>query len=665
MTQLSRRLVALFGGALGVCRRAGRAIADLLRRFVALFGPAFEVCRRAGRAIADLLRRFVALFGPAFEVCRRAGRMLVDLLRRFVALFGPAFEVCRRAGRMLVDLLRRFVALFGPAFEVCRRAGRMLVDLLRRRRGRRFFGRALEIPAAFMALLFLLSLGVAFAIYYEVQRVTQERLAQAYMGARFVTEFCDDRVAFDRELCEKNADSGRGMSWQQIHSLLTEAKVLDAAGAGETETPTDLEELYENSNNPQDRSPLHDLLKELRPPEIQDDGDTEPETSLAFIYRLAQKQCVSGTTVETKGRAPDKERIKDPTAFIEAYFAATRAQSPTYTRAELIQRNVAYALSDTFGGLVPGDLGIHGDVRPGGGSDTDQNSYSLWGWHDTSARCDRAREQLSRIGEEPQPPAMSGLRFSTERCLSDSAILSELTGLQRAIALHDDAVTTVSGEAEPGYRLGKPCLATNDRQEYAFLRMEAFTGVMQYALGVTHATREVRSAQKYANLVRGPEHIGILALGLFALSLLAVRCGALLARLARYRRQGRAGPMAELVENLAAGGHRAERQLDALARGRTLVRWSIATAPALGFIGTVRGILEALARAGDVVWAADRLERADAIGQLAGELGLAFSTTFFALLVGVVLGLFSALSRSHEERRIDDLVENATREERT
>lgn len=123
--------------------------------------------------------------------------------------------------------------------------------------------------------------------------------------------------------------------------------------------------------------------------------------------------------------------------------------------------------------------------------------------------------------------------------------------------------------------------------------------------------------------------------------------------------------MAELVGNLAAGGHRAERQLDALARGRTLVRWSIATAPALGFIGTVRGILEALARAGDVVWAADRLERADAIGQLAGELGLAFSTTFFALLVGVVLGLISALSRSHEERRIDDLVENATREEKT
>lgn len=557
--------------------------------------------------------------------------------RRLVALFGGALEVCRRAGSALANRIRPVFALFGPAFEVCRRAGRALADRIRRRCGRRFFGRSLEIPATFTALLFLLSLVVAFAIYYEVQRVTQERLAQAYMGARFVTEFCDDRVAFYRELCEENARSGPGMSWQQIHSLLREAKVLDPAGAGEIKTPSGLEELY-NPPDSQDRHPLHDLLHELRPPEIQDEGNTESETSLAFIYRLAQKQCMSTSTVETTGQTP-------------ADGSSNTEISAAQQRATLIQRNLAYALSDTFGSRVSDDAGNGGDAHPGGNLET-------------NGRCDRAREQLARIGEAPQPPAISGLRFSTARCLSDSAILSELAALQGAIILPLEP--TVSSEAgEPGYRLGDPCLAKDDRQEYAFLRMEAFTGLMQYALGVTHATREVRSAQKIANLVRGPEHIGILALGLFALSLLAVRCGALLARLARYRRQGREEPMAELVENLAAGGHRAERQLDALARGRTLVRWSIATAPALGFIGTVRGILEALARAGDVVWAADRLERADAIGQLAGELGLAFSTTFFALLVGVVLGLFSALSRSHEERRIDDLVENATREEKT
>ena len=556
----------------------------------------------------------------------------------------------------MTQLSRRLVALFGGALGVCRRAGRALADRIRRRRGCRFFGRALEIPAAFTALLFLLSLVVAFAIYYEVQRVTQERLAQAYMGARFVTEFCDDRVAFYRELCEKNAHSGRGMSWQQIHSLLTEAKVLDLAGVGEVKTPHDLEKIYDDSeNNAPVLFPLGDLLRELRPAETQDDRNTEPETSLAFIYRLAQKQGLSGITVEAEAQTSADERIKDPTAL-------TLAQAPAggpsdieisadadQERAKRFQRDLAYALSDTFGGFLPGDIGIHGDARPGGEPET-------------GGRCDRAREQLARIGEAPEPPAISGLRFSTARCLSDSSILSELARLHSAIS--PSIGVPVSGKAEPGYRLDG--YGQDEKyQEYAFLRMEAFTGLMQYALGLTHATREVRSAQKIANLVRGPEHIGILALGLFALSLLAVRCGALLARLARYRRQGRKGPMAELVENLAAGGHRAERQLDALARGRTLVRWSIATAPALGFIGTVRGILEALARAGDVVWAADRLERADAIGQLAGELGLAFSTTFFALLVGVVLGLFSALSRSHEERRIDDLVENATREEKT
>ena len=193
-------------------------------------------------------------------------------------------------------------------------------------------------------------------------------------------------------------------------------------------------------------------------------------------------------------------------------------------------------------------------------------------------------------------------------------------------------------------------------------RLESYTTLMKYVLGQTHAEQSVRYARKIANLVRGPEHVGILTLIIMTTILVLIRWITLERRFFKARSANKAinadkkaMELKILARTLAIGGEGAEREREALNRGRVLLQWGLATIPAIGFIGTVRGILEALAKTGDVVWANDRLERAEAIAGLAGELGLAFSTTFFALLASIIFGLIVILARVREGRCLDRL----------
>ncbi len=69
------------------------------------------------------------------------------------------------------------------------------------------------------------------------------------------------------------------------------------------------------------------------------------------------------------------------------------------------------------------------------------------------------------------------------------------------------------------------------------------------------------------------------------------------------------------------------------------VLWAI---PSIGFLGTVRGIGEALTRAGEAM--------SGDISGVAASLGIAFNSTFVALFVSLVLMLFSSMLQGREER---------------
>ncbi len=69
------------------------------------------------------------------------------------------------------------------------------------------------------------------------------------------------------------------------------------------------------------------------------------------------------------------------------------------------------------------------------------------------------------------------------------------------------------------------------------------------------------------------------------------------------------------------------------------VLWAI---PSVGFLGTVRGIGEALTKAGEAM--------AGDISGVAASLGIAFNSTFVALFVSLVLMLISSVLQGREER---------------
>jgi len=99
----------------------------------------------------------------------------------------------------------------------------------------------------------------------------------------------------------------------------------------------------------------------------------------------------------------------------------------------------------------------------------------------------------------------------------------------------------------------------------------------------------------------------------------------------------------------AAVSERSQTAADELDSDLSLVRYITWAIPSVGFIGTVRGIGDALAQADDALK-----------GDLAGvtsSLGLAFNSTLVALVLSIVLMFFMHLIQSRQEHLIQDFQE--------
>lgn len=112
-----------------------------------------------------------------------------------------------------------------------------------------------------------------------------------------------------------------------------------------------------------------------------------------------------------------------------------------------------------------------------------------------------------------------------------------------------------------------------------------------------------------------------------------------------------------------AGEERRKENLDDLARqlrqndGAT--RWSLVwmsrSLPAIGFVGTVHGISLAMMGADTLVRAGNAAEQATAVNLVAGNLGVAFSHTLIALVLGVILSWFSDRQAFRERALVSEL----------
>ncbi|MDE0767788.1 MAG: MotA/TolQ/ExbB proton channel family protein [Opitutaceae bacterium] len=98
---------------------------------------------------------------------------------------------------------------------------------------------------------------------------------------------------------------------------------------------------------------------------------------------------------------------------------------------------------------------------------------------------------------------------------------------------------------------------------------------------------------------------------------------------------------------------RAEMAYEQLESDLSLIRYIAWAIPSVGFIGTVRGIGEALEQA-------DMAIRGDISG-VTTSLGLAFNSTFVALMLSIVLMLMVHLLQSKQESLVIELQDNASK----
>ena len=96
----------------------------------------------------------------------------------------------------------------------------------------------------------------------------------------------------------------------------------------------------------------------------------------------------------------------------------------------------------------------------------------------------------------------------------------------------------------------------------------------------------------------------------------------------------------------AAASDACERRLEALYARLSIVRYVLWAIPSVGFLGTVRGIGEALGKA-DAALAGD-------LGGMAASLGVAFNSTFIALFVSLILTLAAQALQGRDERQAAD-----------
>lgn len=91
---------------------------------------------------------------------------------------------------------------------------------------------------------------------------------------------------------------------------------------------------------------------------------------------------------------------------------------------------------------------------------------------------------------------------------------------------------------------------------------------------------------------------------------------------------------------------------------RWLLKWLLVALPAIGFIGTVRGISAGLSNSDSIVRATSQVEQAAAITSVSGQLGIAFTTTLIALILGLVLGIFERFQSRLETADLLELERN-------
>jgi hypothetical protein len=295
------------------------------------------------------------------------------------------------------------------------------------------------------------------------------------------------------------------------------------------------------------------------------------------------------------------------------------------------------------------------------------------------------------------------LAFSAPEAASDELIVEGLLGLFGAIDRFGPHRSVTAAGAQ----------ATSDAGSQEYEAFAALTQVLLAMTGELRADERVRRAQLGVVLVRGVEQYLMLTVFLYLAAIIALRAvrrgaheralAALKRRVEEIRSQdadqtsrvSRSKSAADLlglafppssadpastdtipryVAGVVADMARSEKSAPRVADLRDVCaleaeaiqdsRWPINTAlaalPALGFLGTVHGIMNALGDIDSIIRAAGVHQQAAAVTEVAGTLGLAFATTLYALTLGLILKVPNDYQVDRENRITAELERSLT-----
>lgn len=279
------------------------------------------------------------------------------------------------------------------------------------------------------------------------------------------------------------------------------------------------------------------------------------------------------------------------------------------------------------------------------------------------------------IFEELSRKPFSGLksRISVYRGISDAEIVSALfavSGNTLAPPYESEFSRT------PSYNFDENCdefSADIDDDEQRFRYLEARGELAMFLAGRIRTSEGVKAARYRMTLVTGPEQFALMVVFAFGVLLGIQR---VLFTLVIWLRKvpvlpGNLGEDEREPDFRAQPGYLLEQEKSQVIKKLVSARWPLKTAaallPALGFVGTVRGIMNSLSGADQIVWATTVNERSAAISALSADLGLAFATTLLALLGGLVLTLIVAMDGRLVDlvvlRRFDAALDDARKQE--
>jgi MotA/TolQ/ExbB proton channel family protein len=292
-----------------------------------------------------------------------------------------------------------------------------------------------------------------------------------------------------------------------------------------------------------------------------------------------------------------------------------------------------------------------GNVYP----ETLQLEARSFSFSDASLLSKGSKEEKAAFIQSPD----TGLRFSIARGISDAEIVSALLQLSDSLSPNDFDPNSPGEKLVPSYRFDTSCdnqyaaqLTGND-ERYKY--MDARTTFAMFVAGRIRTAEAVKNARSSMTLWTGPEQFVLLTLFAYGLFVGLLRIASLY--LALHKGEDIPGDKSEdqpppfNTKSVETWEHQKSQVIKKMNSARWTLKIAAVLLPAVGFIGTVRGIMKSLSGADQIIQATTVNERLSAISALSGDLGLAFATTFIALLGGFVLTIIIAI-----DGRLCDLV---------